>query len=109
MINDAETGGTSPVPRPVVAGLGRPRPARRLPIFLMAGLLIVTGLVVAWLGQRATARALARPGVVGSLSPASHTVTIRLTPRAGPSRRPVAARSPLVGGENRERHLKVTS
>src|SRR5262249_58410779 len=100
MINDAETGGTSPVPRPVVARLGRPRPARRVPIFLMAGLLIVTGLVVAWLGQRATARALARPGVGWSLSPASNTVTIRPPPRAGPSRRPAVASSPLgVGGD----------
>jgi len=109
MINDAETGGTSPVPRPVVARLGRPRPARRLPIFLMAGLLIVTGLVVAWLGQRATARALARPGVVWSLSPASNTVTIRLTPGAGPSGRQVVASSHLVVVENGKRHLRRTS
>src|SRR5215469_12034485 len=109
MINDAETGGTSPVPRPVVARLGRPRPARRLPIFLMAGLLIVTGLVVAWLGQRATARTLARPGAVWSLSPASNTVTIRLTPGAGPSGRQVVASSHLVVVENGKRHLRRTS
>src|SRR5215471_12988604 len=109
MINDAETGGTSPVPRPVVARLGRPRPARRLPIFLMAGLLIVTGLVVAWLGQRATAWALARPGVVWALSPASNTVTIRLTPGAGPSGHQVVADSHLVVSEHATKHLRRTS
>jgi hypothetical protein len=75
----------------------------------MAGALIVAGLVAAWLGQRATAQALSRPGVVWALSPASNTVTIKLTPGAGPSGRQVVADSHLVVSENGTRHLRRTS
>jgi len=75
----------------------------------MAGALIVAGLVAAWLGQRATAQALSRPGVVWALSPASNTVTIKLTPGAGPSGRQVVAHSHLVVSENGTRHLRRTS
>jgi peptidoglycan/xylan/chitin deacetylase (PgdA/CDA1 family) len=110
MINDAEAAGTSLVPRPVAGRLGRrPPPARRLLLLLMAGALVVAGLIVAWLGQRATAQALSRPGVVWALSPASNTVTVRLTPGAGPSGRQVVADSHLVVSERGTRHLSRTS
>ena len=110
MINDAGATGTSLVPRSVVARLGRrPPPARRLLLLLMAGVLVVTGLVVAWLGQRATAEPSARPGLAWALSPATNTVTIRLIPRAGPSGRQVVADSQLVVSEHGKRHLRRTS
>jgi peptidoglycan/xylan/chitin deacetylase (PgdA/CDA1 family) len=110
MSNGTGTPGTSLVRRPVVAGLGRRPPLdRRLLLLLMAGALIVAGLVAAWLGQRATAQALSRPGVVWALSPASNTVTIKLTPGAGPSGRQVVADSHLVVSENGTRHLRRTS
>ncbi len=110
MSNGAGTPGTSLVRRPVVAGPGRRPPLdRRLLLLLMAGALIVAGLVAAWLGQRATAQAWSRPGVVWALSPASNTVTIKLTPGAGPSGRQVVADSHLVVSENGTRHLRRTS
>src|SRR5262249_40869723 len=70
MSNGAGPPGTSLVPRPVAVRLGRRPPLdRRLLLLLMAGALVFAGLVVAWLGQRATALALSRPGVVWKVSP----------------------------------------
>jgi peptidoglycan/xylan/chitin deacetylase (PgdA/CDA1 family) len=46
---------------------------------------------------------------VWTLSPASNTVTIRLTPGAGPTGRQVVAESHLVVSENGMRHLRRTS
>ena len=110
MINDAQAPGTSLVPRPVVARLGRRPPLdRRLLLMLMAGALVVVGLVVAWLGQRATALPLPRPGIEWSLSPASNTVTIRLVPGAGRSGRQVVAESRLAVSEEGSRHPRRTS
>ena len=110
MSNGTGTPGTSLVPRPVVARLGRRPPLDgRLVLLLMAGALILAGLVAAWLGQRATAQALSRPRVVWALSPASNTVTIRLTPGAGRSARQVVADSHLVVSEHGARHLRRTS
>src|SRR5215472_12475296 len=52
MSNGAGTRGTSLVPRRVVAPLRRRPPLdRRRLLLLMAGVLVVIGLVVAWLGQ----------------------------------------------------------
>jgi peptidoglycan/xylan/chitin deacetylase (PgdA/CDA1 family) len=110
MSDDPGTAGTSLVPRPVAARLGRRPPLdRRLVLLLMAGVLVLAGLVAAWLGQRATAQALSRPRVVWALSPASNTVTIRLTPGVGPSGRQVVADSHLVVLEHGTRHLRRTS
>ena len=110
MINDAQAPGTSVVPRSVAARLRRRPPLdRRLLFLLMAGALVVVGLVVAWLGQRATAQPLSRPRIVWSLSPASNTVTIRLTPHAGASGRQVVAASHLVVTEHGTRHPRRTS
>src|SRR5690242_7624386 len=100
MSNGAGTPGTSLVPRPVASRLGhlgrRPPLDRRLLFLLMAGVLVLAGLVAAWLGQRATAQALSRPRIVWALSPASNIVTIRLIPGAGPSGRQVVSESHLV-------------
>ena len=110
MSNGAGTRGTSLVPRRVMAPLRRRPPLdRRRLLLLMAGVLVVIGLVVAWLGQRTTAQALSRPGVAWALSPASNTVTIRLTPGPGPSARQVMADSRLVVSEDGPRHLRRTS
>src|SRR5690348_13230472 len=104
------TTGTSLVPRPVAARLGRRPPLnRRLVLLLMAGVLVLAGLVAAWLGQRATAQALSRPSIVWALSPASNTVTIRLIPHGGPSGRQVVADSHLVVSEHGAKHLRRTS
>ena len=104
------TVGTSLVPRAVAARLGRRPPFdRRLVVLLMAAVLVLAGLVAAWLGQRATAQALSRPRVVWALSPASNTVTIRLTPHGGPSGRQVVADSHLVVSEHGTKHLQRTS
>ena len=110
------TTGTSLVPRSVAAALRRrpplgrrPRLDRRLVLLLMAGVLVFAGLVAAWLGQRATAQALSRPGIVWALSPASNTVTIRLIPHGGPSGRQVVADSHLVVLEHGAKHLRRTS
>ena len=110
MINDTQPPGTSLVPRPVLARLGRRPPLdRRLLVMLMAGALVVVGLVVAWLGQRATALPLPQPGIEWSLSPASNTVTIRLTPGAGRSGRQVVADSRLAVSAEGARHPRRTS
>jgi len=104
------TVGTSLVPRPVAGRLGRRPPFdRRLVLLLMAAVLVLAGLVAAWLGQRATAQALSRPRVVWALSPASNTVTIRLAPRAGPSGHQVVADSHLVVSEQGTKRLRRTS
>ena len=67
------------------------------------------GLVVAWMGQRAEAVASEQPGVVWRLSPASNTVTVRMTPGSGPQARQVLARSHLIVTEAGNRHLSKTS
>src|SRR5215469_8527862 len=104
------TVGTSLVPRSVAARLGRRPPFdRRLVLLLMAAVLVLAGLVAAWLGQRATAQALSRPGIVWALSPSSNTVTIRLTPHGGPSGHQVVADSHLVVSEYGTKHLRRTS
>jgi peptidoglycan/xylan/chitin deacetylase (PgdA/CDA1 family) len=69
----------------------------------------LVGLAVAWMGQRAEAVATDQPGVVWRLSPASNTVTIRLTPGSGPQGRQVLARSHLIVTEAGNRHLTKTS
>jgi peptidoglycan/xylan/chitin deacetylase (PgdA/CDA1 family) len=109
MSDDAGTG-TSLVPRPIAARLRRRPPLdRRFVLLLMAGVLVLAGLVAAWLGQRATAQALSRPGIAWALSPASNTVTIRLVPHGGPSGRQVVADSHLVVSEHGTKHLQRTS
>jgi len=65
-----------------------------------AGTLVVLGLVVAWMGQRADAASQARPRVVWTLSAASNTVTIRLAPGSGALGRDVLARSRIVVSED---------
>jgi peptidoglycan/xylan/chitin deacetylase (PgdA/CDA1 family) len=60
----------------------------------MAVFLVVIGLVVAWIGQSASA--VAPLGVSWTLHPASNTVTIRLTPGSGPLGRTLMAESYLV-------------
>jgi peptidoglycan/xylan/chitin deacetylase (PgdA/CDA1 family) len=82
----------------------RPPSARGLVLLAAAGTLVVVGLVVAWLGQRAEAVAQARPGVTWSVSPASNMVTIRLTPGSGPMAGHVKADSRIVVSENGKRH-----
>jgi len=65
-----------------------------------AGTLVVLGLVVAWMGQRADAASQARPRVAWTLSAASNTVTIRLAPGSGTLGREVLARSRIVVSED---------
>jgi peptidoglycan/xylan/chitin deacetylase (PgdA/CDA1 family) len=60
----------------------------------MSVLLVVIGLVVAWLGQSASA--VAPLGVSWTLHPASNTVTIRLTPGSGPLGQQLMAESYLL-------------
>jgi peptidoglycan/xylan/chitin deacetylase (PgdA/CDA1 family) len=62
---------------------------------LLAGALVLVGLVVAWLGQRADAAAVAAPGVTWAVHPASNTVMVRLVPGSGPASRQILARSRL--------------
>jgi peptidoglycan/xylan/chitin deacetylase (PgdA/CDA1 family) len=111
MTNDAGgPAGTGYAPRPVRPRPGgRPAPARRpqlqLAVVALAGALVLVGLVVDWLGQRSAAAASARPVVAWALSPASNTVTIRLTPGGGPAARRILAHSQLTvpGGGNGRR------
>ncbi|HTT51083.1 MAG TPA: polysaccharide deacetylase family protein [Streptosporangiaceae bacterium] len=70
--------------------------SRRLLLAVAAAVLIIVGLMVAWVGQNAAAALSGAPGVAWALSPASNTVLIRLTPGAGPSGRRILARSHLV-------------
>ena len=65
-----------------------------------AGTLVVLGLAVAWMGQRADAASQARPRVAWTLSAASNTVTIRLAPGSGTLGREVLARSRIVVSED---------
>ena len=93
--------GTGYAPRPVRPRPGgRPPPARRHPpqlaVVALAAALVLVGLVVAWLGQRTAAAVSARPAVAWALSPASNTVTIRLTPGGGPAARRILAHSHLA-------------
>jgi peptidoglycan/xylan/chitin deacetylase (PgdA/CDA1 family) len=66
----------------------RPPPARRpgfrLTVLAMPGVLVLAGLAVAWVGQRAAASTSARPVVAWALRPASNTVAIRLARGSGP-------------------------
>ncbi len=62
----------------------------------LAGALVLVGLAVAWLGQRADAAAVAAPGVTWAVHPASNTVTVRLVPGGGPASRQILARSRLA-------------
>jgi peptidoglycan/xylan/chitin deacetylase (PgdA/CDA1 family) len=70
-----------------------------------AGTLVVLGLVVAWMGQRADASAQATPRVAWTLSAASNTVTIRLAPGSSPLGRKVLARSRIVVSEDGKNQL----
>jgi peptidoglycan/xylan/chitin deacetylase (PgdA/CDA1 family) len=69
---------------------------RRPPVAAVAAVLVVIGLIAAWIGQRAGAGASGQPKVAWKLSPASNTVTIRLTPGSGPSARQVLGHSQVV-------------
>jgi peptidoglycan/xylan/chitin deacetylase (PgdA/CDA1 family) len=90
----------------MTAGIGGPARTSRPPgriaplpprlLLAAAGVLILIGLAVAWIGQGAVAAASATPGVAWVLRPASNTVTIRLTPGGGPDGRQVLARSRLI-------------
>lgn len=75
-------------------GRGVPLPPRLL--LAGTGALILIGLVVAWMGQRAVASASATPGLAWVLRPASNTVIVRLTQGGGPSGQQVLARSRLI-------------
>ena len=77
---------------------------RRLLLLAAAGTLAGMGLIVAWMGQRAEAAAHARPGLTWSVSAASNTVTIRLTPGSGSTASDVMARSRIVVSEQGEEH-----
>jgi len=84
------------------------RPAGGISRWWAAGGLVLVGLAVAWMGQRAEAVASDQPGVVWRLSPASNTVTIRLTPGSGPLGRQVLAHSHLtVAGTGKDHPRKV--
>jgi peptidoglycan/xylan/chitin deacetylase (PgdA/CDA1 family) len=74
-----------------------------------AGTLVVLGLVVAWMGQRADAAAQARPRVAWTLSAASNTVTIRLAPGSGALGREVLARSRIVVSESGTSRLSMAA
>ena len=91
--------------RQVLTRGGGPRPpGRRPPILAAAGALVVVGLIVAWLGQRAEAVAQARPGIRWSVSAAANKVTIRLTPGSGPSAGHIVAGSRIVVSESGKKH-----
>jgi peptidoglycan/xylan/chitin deacetylase (PgdA/CDA1 family) len=62
----------------------------------VAALLVVAGLMVAWIGQNAEAVASGQPTVAWRLSPASNTVTVRLAAGVGPLGRRVLAQSRLT-------------
>jgi hypothetical protein len=82
---------------------GNARP-RRAPVVAGAAVLVVVGLVAAWVGQRAEAVASGQPRVTWQLSAASNTVTIRLAPGAGPLARHVLAQSQLVVAQDGKQH-----
>ncbi len=80
---------------------------RRPPVIAVAVALVVVGLVVAWMGQRAEAVTSGQPALTWRLSPASNTVTIRLTAGQGPLGRQDLARSRLTVAEPGTRHLRT--
>lgn len=95
------------VSRPVMASPGRPAsgqpPRFRLSVLAMPGVLVLIGLVVAALGQRAV---LDAPHLAWALSPSSNTVTIRLTPGDGQISRRILARSQLTVSEDGNGRLR---
>jgi peptidoglycan/xylan/chitin deacetylase (PgdA/CDA1 family) len=102
------------VSRPVMARPARPgrppapgKPPRfRLSVLAMPVLLVVIGLVVAGLGQRAAMAASGAPHLVWALSPSSNTVTVRLTPGDGQASRQILARSHLTVSEDGHGRLR---
>lgn len=70
----------------------------------MAGVLVLVGEMVAWVGQ--PARAVAPVDVAWALFPASNTVTIRLTAGGEPLSRRILARSHLTVSEDGPGHLR---
>jgi peptidoglycan/xylan/chitin deacetylase (PgdA/CDA1 family) len=69
---------------------------RQPPVLVVAALLVVAGLMVAWIGQNAEAVSSGQPTVAWRLSPASNTVTVRLAAGVGPLGRRVLAQSRLT-------------
>src|SRR5262249_53807679 len=93
------------VPRPIMARSGGSpapgrRPAFRPSVLVMPGLLVLIGLVVAALGQRAAIAASGAPHLAWALSPSSNTVTVRLTPGDGQASGQIVARSHLTVSED---------
>jgi peptidoglycan/xylan/chitin deacetylase (PgdA/CDA1 family) len=70
--------------------------SRRLILVVVTVALVLIGLAVAWVGQGAAAAASGDPVVAWALSPASNTVTVRLTPGEGPYAPGILARSHLA-------------
>ena len=95
------------VTRPVMARPGRPAsgqpPRFRLSVLAMPGVLVLIGLAVAALGQRAV---LGAPHLAWAFSPSSNTVTIRLTPGDGRLSRQILARSQLTVSEDGNGRLR---
>jgi peptidoglycan/xylan/chitin deacetylase (PgdA/CDA1 family) len=110
MTDDAnERPGGGEQPRPVTARSGLRLPSfRHLPspltALVVAGALVLVGLAVAWVGAGGVAAA--PPGVAWSLSTASNTVTVRLTPGSGRVSRRILDRSRLTVSENGNGHLR---
>lgn len=82
---------------------GRNRRPRRVPrritIWLTAAALVLAGEAVAWIGRAADAAAATAPRATWSFSPASNTVTVRLTAAGAPVGRGLLARSRLAVAE----------
>lgn len=68
--------------------------------------LVLLGLVVAWIGQRAAARASSRPRVAWAVSRSLTAVTVRLTPGQGQLGRMVLDGSRLTVSEDGPGHLR---
>src|SRR5207248_9931082 len=82
---------------------GQP-PRFRLSVLAMPAVLVLIGLVVAGLGQRAVPAGA--PHLAWALSPSSNTVTIRLTPGDGHASRQILARSQLMVSEDGNGRLR---
>jgi peptidoglycan/xylan/chitin deacetylase (PgdA/CDA1 family) len=95
-----------PVECATVFAMGVTAHIRRPPVIAVAAALVVVGLIVAWMGQRADAVASGQPRVTWHLSPASNTVTVRLTPGQGAQGRQVLAHSKLTVTEPGTTHLR---